>query len=1293
MARLQAKSKLLYYPTPISVAIFIATYFSTVGKKLRIVDPCCGTGDAIREIADRIVGAPGTEKTVLGIELSYARAEEAKKVIDRVLPVSFYNVATANALWPQHSVSLLFNNPPYDWSEYEETLEGGTKRRARHEWLFVTMSTPKVIPGGTQVILVPRMMLGATEYLGKGQEGRMARHLLGWYEQVHIYKFPDPDYDRFKQVAIFAVGKRARYQIPLKDDVDRIVAMADEAADIPVLGAGCGQFLLPDVSGPFRFEYVPANPVDLINQAKKYSPLGNSDYQRATYVRYNGAPINPAVPINIGHLTLLIAGNETGTIEVKDAETGKRLLMKGSSRKEKKAETEPQFDAEGKITSYKVVEKEYHVSTMAVTREDGEVAEVSDPSGVAALVKKYGDALSDAVLGKNQPLYSFNPLPWEWEISGQTALGLPPLPGREERGLFPTQRHFAIAMKRILDMRSQGILNAEMGFGKTSTTITTLEIHNKWPVLLSVPGHMLHKWRRDLERVSILGDPITARIITRPVRNEPGKWVEKIKPIILGHLIEKREGGDKVWGEIVEMTRYQTDPVSPADMGGRRHIVIRCPLSIARRIATDLTKPKLALTFRDKLVDDLTGKETPIARAPMVQYTTTGLEIEYIDRDDYTMQDFAEDYRAGRLGFKAAAVIGFEAGKYDAGYVRSPAIYKHAMVHDERSGKDVIKRIGTCPTCGGPIRGGDFCINIIVDKVTVDGVDDKGLPLTVERKHECGAPLFELTRWRRTGLARLVQKKYKHFFKVYVFDEAHKAQGGYTDIGVADQRYISSIKYGIALTGTLFGGTAGSLFNLLYRRVHDVRKLFRHKDMNRWVDAYGLWENEWSQEDPYVAGKAASSGMERLHERSRELPGVGPGVIRFLLPITIFGNITDLGYELPELYENVELLDMPEAMADEYAFIKEDVLKTALQMMKDGDKGVISAWFTAMRFRPASAFRDEQIILKGSKGDRTFNLSASCGVGDYLPKETRLAEMVRNNMRRGRKTLVFVEQTGTRDIREHIKAALLSQVPDEELGIREPRVGIMSADDMPPARREAWIVANAPSFDVFIVNPKLVETGLDLIQFSNLVFFEITTSLYTLWQSMRRVWRLGQSSDVEVDFLAYRGTMEETILARMGKKMKFAALLYGKDAAGVLIESDGDDIAREIIKEAISGKTYAGIGEVATDVHLFSDSKSGRAPAAPVVRPAAKFPTSLTVAPTTPTRDVSAPVHPLPAVDLTFSEPALISIAPEDEGEAVQLGFFGEAVKAADARRPSHRRRAAVSPGQLSLWGEAFAAD
>jgi len=78
---------------------------------------------------------------------------------------------------------------------------------------------------------------------------------------------------------------------------------------------------------------------------------------------------------------------------------------------------------------------------------------------------------------------------------------------------------------------------------------------------------------------------------------------------------------------------------------------------------------------------------------------------------------------------------------------------------------------------------------------------------------------------------------------------------------------------------------------------------------------------------------------------------------------------------------------------------------------------------------------------------------------------------------------------------------------------------------MSPAKREAWIRLNAPRMDSLLVNPKLIETGLDLVMFSHLVFYETTTSLYVLWQSMRRVWRLGQDKPVQVDFLTYTGTV------------------------------------------------------------------------------------------------------------------------------------------------------------------------
>jgi SNF2 family DNA or RNA helicase len=80
---------------------------------------------------------------------------------------------------------------------------------------------------------------------------------------------------------------------------------------------------------------------------------------------------------------------------------------------------------------------------------------------------------------------------------------------------------------------------------------------------------------------------------------------------------------------------------------------------------------------------------------------------------------------------------------------------------------------------------------------------------------------------------------------------------------------------------------------------------------------------------------------------------------------------------------------------------------------------------------------------------------------------------------------------------------------------------------------------------------------------------------------MRRVWRLGQDKEVNVTFLAYVNTVEEEILRRMGQKKKAAQLLYGKEAAGVLVETDSDDLQREIIQAAIEGRAFRSAGDLA----------------------------------------------------------------------------------------------------------------
>ena len=50
-----------------------------------------------------------------------------------------------------------------------EEIRNGQKRKLRHEVLFIEGVTPKIVPGGHQVIIVPRGILGDEQLLGAGQ--------------------------------------------------------------------------------------------------------------------------------------------------------------------------------------------------------------------------------------------------------------------------------------------------------------------------------------------------------------------------------------------------------------------------------------------------------------------------------------------------------------------------------------------------------------------------------------------------------------------------------------------------------------------------------------------------------------------------------------------------------------------------------------------------------------------------------------------------------------------------------------------------------------------------------------------------------------------------------------------------------------------------------------------------------------------------------------------------------------------------------------------------------------------
>ena len=143
---------------------------------------------------------------------------------------------------------------------------------------------------------------------------------------------------------------------------------------------------------------------------------------------------------------------------------------------------------------------------------------------------------------------------------------------------------------------------------------------------------------------------------------------------------------------------------------------------------------------------------------------------------------------------------------------------------------------------------------------------------------------------------------------------------------------------------------------------------------------------------------------------------------------------------------------------------------------------------------------------------------------------------MQDEISQGRKCLICLEHTGTRDLIPTLTEQL------EKIGVFPL---ILRAGNPESAKRESWIKARVGQYQVMICNPNLIKTGLDLIEFPTLIFFQTGYSIYTLRQASRRSWRIGQDQPVKVYYLSYLNTMQETALSLIASKMETALAIEG----------------------------------------------------------------------------------------------------------------------------------------------------
>ena len=499
-----------------------------------------------------------------------------------------------------------------------------------------------------------------------------------------------------------------------------------------------------------------------------------------------------------------------------------------------------------------------------------------------------------------------------------------------------------------------------------------------------------------------------------------------------------------------------------------------------------------------------------------------------------------------------------------------------------------------------------------------------------------------------------------NFFDYAIADEVHELKGGDTAQGNALGTLAASARHIAVLTGTLLGGYADELFNILFRlgasQMLEEGFEYGESGVRAFTETYGLLEKITVIEP---ADNACSEA--RVTTRLRHRPGASPLLFgRFLMSLGAFVSLEDISDALPPYQEEVVSVEMDQPLQKAYEETEQDI-KKALREHR-GNQSVASVALNALLAYPDRPFGFGDLIGRKFNPEtqrrEPFLIAATRDLDEdfVYAKERRLVEEIKSSLERGRKVQVYAVYTRKRDVTRRLERILAKE---------EIRVAVLTTE-VAPEQQESWYERQLRAgVQVVIAHPRLVQTGLDLWSFPDIFCYETGYSIYTLRQASRRSWRIGQWSNVNVKFFYYAGTMQEACLRLMGKKLLVSLAMEGKFASdGLQAINEGDDILMAMARELVTEK---GIGENADAVWKKLVEKQAEVFG---VRALETSPSGMEAEP--PERDVPEVIIPSPA-----PIPAVVT----------QLLMFGISLESVPRRKSSRRpSSAATTADQLGLF-------
>lgn len=313
--------------------------------------------------------------------------------------------------------------------------------------------------------------------------------------------------------------------------------------------------------------------------------------------------------------------------------------------------------------------------------------------------------------------------------------------------------------------------------------------------------------------------------------------------------------------------------------------------------------------------------------------------------------------------------------------------------------------------------------------------------------------------------------------------------------------------------------------------------------------------------------------VKKEHLAPAKKPGISPVIFPlFMQDTTIFINMEDLKDDMPEL----EHVQIPVTMDSELKIAQKQLVRDIRNATRH-DKKLFKSTFQ-LSYSYLDAPQEEKELKDVDTGEVLVRTPVISGYSDNKLQE--LIKVAHNEIvRQDNRMIIYTHFSGD-NINDYLakhlmlegfKVTILSPVNQKSISCDGSKIKVNKDE------REIFIREEVEKgTEILLVNPELVKTGCNLIQFPTIIYYQMGYQVYTNRQADRRAWRLGQTKACKVIYLYYKDTIQEQTASLMATKIIASRSIEGKmDADG--LEALCSDRTAE---EELAAKFYEGIKDI-----------------------------------------------------------------------------------------------------------------